>query len=177
MRTVFSRDAPQPHPGSILRERVDARRDHAAQVQLARGRAVGHHAVGAGGTGTAPPYLAVVAALATLLLGSAAQAQWTRLTHDIPLPVTNPPTIGVQMNLHSTLVSYLHKLLVLLTGNFGKKGAGYRPSSLVARAFGGTTLLIVVGVAMDTVQQVESQLIMRHYDGFMKKARIRGRRG
>jgi preprotein translocase subunit SecY len=43
--------------------------------------------------------------------------------------------------------------------------------------FGGTTLLILVGVAMDTVQQVESQLIMRHYDGFMKKTRIRGRRG
>jgi preprotein translocase subunit SecY len=42
--------------------------------------------------------------------------------------------------------------------------------------FGGTTLLIVVGVAMDTIQQVESQLIMRHYDGFMKKTRIRGRR-
>jgi preprotein translocase subunit SecY len=43
--------------------------------------------------------------------------------------------------------------------------------------FGGTSLLIVVGVTMDTVQQVESQLIMRHYDGFMKKSRIRGRRG
>jgi len=43
--------------------------------------------------------------------------------------------------------------------------------------FGGTSLLIVVGVAMDTVNQVESQLIMRHYDGFMKKTRIRGRRG
>jgi preprotein translocase subunit SecY len=43
--------------------------------------------------------------------------------------------------------------------------------------FGGTSLLIVVGVAMDTVQQVESQLIMRHYDGFMKKTRILGRRG
>ncbi len=43
--------------------------------------------------------------------------------------------------------------------------------------FGGTSLLIVVGVAMDTVNQVESQLIMRHYDGFMKKTRIRSRRG
>jgi preprotein translocase subunit SecY len=43
--------------------------------------------------------------------------------------------------------------------------------------FGGTSLLIIVGVAMDTVQQVESQLIMRHYDGFMRKTRIRGRRG
>jgi preprotein translocase subunit SecY len=43
--------------------------------------------------------------------------------------------------------------------------------------FGGTSLLIIVGVSMDTVNQVESQLIMRHYDGFMKKTRIRGRRG
>jgi preprotein translocase subunit SecY len=43
--------------------------------------------------------------------------------------------------------------------------------------FGGTSLLIVVGVAMDTVQQIESQLIMRHYDGFLMKGRIRGRRG
>ena len=43
--------------------------------------------------------------------------------------------------------------------------------------FGGTSLLILVGVAMDTVQMVESQLIMRHYDGFLKKGRIRGRRG
>ena len=43
--------------------------------------------------------------------------------------------------------------------------------------FGGTSLLIVVGVAMDTIQQIESQLVMRHYDGFMKKGRIRGRRG
>ncbi len=42
--------------------------------------------------------------------------------------------------------------------------------------FGGTSLLIVVGVGMDTVQQIESQLVMRHYDGFLKKTRIRGRR-
>ncbi|HSS78229.1 MAG TPA: SecY family transport protein, partial [Thermoanaerobaculia bacterium] len=43
--------------------------------------------------------------------------------------------------------------------------------------FGGTSLLIVVGVAMDTIQQVESQLVMRNYEGFMKRGRIRGRRG
>jgi preprotein translocase subunit SecY len=43
--------------------------------------------------------------------------------------------------------------------------------------FGGTSLLIVVGVAMDTAQQIESQLIMRHYDGFTPKSgRIRGRK-
>jgi len=38
-------------------------------------------------------------------------------------------------------------------------------------------LLIVVGVAMDTVQQVEAQLVMRNYDGFLKKGRTRSRRG
>ena len=41
--------------------------------------------------------------------------------------------------------------------------------------FGGTGLLIVVGVALDTLQQIESHLVMRHYEGFMKKGRIRGR--
>jgi len=43
--------------------------------------------------------------------------------------------------------------------------------------FGGTSILIVVGVAMDTMQQIEAQLIMRHYDGFMRRGRLRGRRG
>ncbi len=46
----------------------------------------------------------------------------------------------------------------------------------VAFYFGGTSLLIVVGVAMDTVQQIEAQLVMRHYEGFAKKGRMRGRR-
>ncbi len=41
--------------------------------------------------------------------------------------------------------------------------------------FGGTSVLIIVGVALDTLQQVESHLLMRHYDGFMKRGRIRGR--
>lgn len=42
--------------------------------------------------------------------------------------------------------------------------------------FGGTSLLIIVGVAMDTVQQIESQLTMRNYDTFSRKGRLRGRR-
>ena len=42
--------------------------------------------------------------------------------------------------------------------------------------FGGTSLLICVGVALDTIQQMESHLLMRHYDGFMKKTRVPGRR-
>jgi preprotein translocase subunit SecY len=41
--------------------------------------------------------------------------------------------------------------------------------------FGGTGLLIVVGVALDTLQQIESHLLMRHYDGFLKKGKIKGR--
>ncbi|MBS3740869.1 MAG: preprotein translocase subunit SecY [Candidatus Cloacimonetes bacterium] len=42
--------------------------------------------------------------------------------------------------------------------------------------FGGTGLIIIVGVALDTLKQIESQLVMRHYDGFMKKGKLRGRR-
>ncbi|HMW60295.1 MAG TPA: preprotein translocase subunit SecY [Leptospiraceae bacterium] len=45
----------------------------------------------------------------------------------------------------------------------------------LAYTFGGTSLLIIVGVALDTLKQIESQLIMRNYDGFMKKGRIKGR--
>jgi preprotein translocase subunit SecY len=45
-----------------------------------------------------------------------------------------------------------------------------------ASFFGGTSLLIVVGVGLDTLQQIESHLLMRHYDGFMKSGKIKGRR-
>lgn len=48
---------------------------------------------------------------------------------------------------------------------------------LFASFFGGTSLLIIVGVALDTLQQIESHLLMRHYDGFMKTGKIRGRAG
>ena len=46
-----------------------------------------------------------------------------------------------------------------------------------AQFFGGTSLLILVGVVLDTLQQVESHLLMRHYDGLLKSGRIRGRSG
>ncbi|MBN2158831.1 MAG: preprotein translocase subunit SecY [Spirochaetes bacterium] len=48
-------------------------------------------------------------------------------------------------------------------------------SAEMAHLFGGTSLLIIVGVALDTLQQIESQLLMRHYDGFLKGARVKGR--
>jgi len=47
----------------------------------------------------------------------------------------------------------------------------------VAGFFGGTSLLIVIGVTLDTMKQIESHLLMRHYEGFMKRGKIRGRRG
>jgi preprotein translocase subunit SecY len=46
----------------------------------------------------------------------------------------------------------------------------------LSQFFGGTSLLIVVGVALDTLQQVESHLLMRHYDGFMKGSKLKSRR-
>ena len=46
-----------------------------------------------------------------------------------------------------------------------------------AQFFGGTSLLILVGVVLDTLQQVESHLLMRHYDGLLKSGRIKGRTG
>jgi preprotein translocase subunit SecY len=49
-------------------------------------------------------------------------------------------------------------------------------SGQFAQFFGGTSLLIIVGVALDTLQQIESHLLMRHYDGFMKSGKIKGRR-
>jgi preprotein translocase subunit SecY len=54
--------------------------------------------------------------------------------------------------------------------NFGVTGS-------FASFFGGTSLLIIVGVGLDTLQQIESHLLMRHYDGFMKSSHLKGRRG
>lgn len=50
-------------------------------------------------------------------------------------------------------------------------------TSSFSQFFGGTSLLIIVGVALDTLQQIESYLLMRHYDGFMKSGKIKGRVG
>jgi preprotein translocase subunit SecY len=45
----------------------------------------------------------------------------------------------------------------------------------VSQFFGGTSMLITVGVLLDTMRQMETHLLMRHYDGFLKKGRIKGR--
>lgn len=67
------------------------------------------------------------------------------------------------------LAPYLIINLLGLKANQNIQGLAY--------TFGGTSLLIIVGVALDTLKQVESQLIMRNYEGFMKKGRIKGRNG
>jgi preprotein translocase subunit SecY len=74
---------------------------------------------------------------------------------------------GIHLNhLPGALGAFFERLPAWITNGLG-----------VTFYFGGTSLLIVVGVAMDTVQQVEAQLIMRHYDGFTPRSgRIRGRR-
>ena len=48
---------------------------------------------------------------------------------------------------------------------------------MAAQFFGGTGLLIIVGVTLDTMRQVETYLLQRHYDGFLRKGKIRGRSG
>ena len=50
-------------------------------------------------------------------------------------------------------------------------------NQVFASFFGGTSLLILVGVILDTLQQIESHLLMRHYDGLLKSGRIKGRTG
>jgi preprotein translocase subunit SecY len=84
----------------------------------------------------------------------------------------------VIMLVPTLLISGIHFNHIPLIGPFFDKLPNFVTNGLgVNFYFGGTSLLIVVGVAMDTVQQVESQLIMRHYDGFSPKSgRIRGRR-
>ena len=50
-------------------------------------------------------------------------------------------------------------------------------SAEFSQFFGGTSLLILVGVVLDTLQQIESHLMMRHYDGLLKSGKIKGRSG
>jgi preprotein translocase subunit SecY len=76
------------------------------------------------------------------------------------------------------LISGIHLNHLPLVGEFFDRLPTWVTNGLgVNFYFGGTSLLIVVGVAMDTVNQIESQLIMRHYEGFSPKSgRVRGRR-
>jgi preprotein translocase subunit SecY len=79
---------------------------------------------------------------------------------------------------------YIDKVLTRITlgGAIYVSAVCVLPSILIRRFnvpfyFGGTALLIVVGVALDTVQQIEAHMLTRHYEGLMKKGRLKGRRG
>jgi len=82
-----------------------------------------------------------------------------------------------------TTADYIDRVLTRITlgGALYVSGVCVLPSILIAKFnvpfyFGGTALLIVVGVALDTVQQIESHMLTRHYEGLIKGGRIKGRR-
>ena len=88
---------------------------------------------------------------------------------------------GIQPGKHTA--EYIDRILLRITlpGAIFLAAVAVLPDMLMRYGnipfyFGGTSLLIIVGVALDTLQQIESHLLMRHYDGFMKKGRLRARR-
>jgi preprotein translocase subunit SecY len=88
---------------------------------------------------------------------------------------------GIRPGKHTA--EYIDRVLsrITLPGAFFLAAVAVLPDIIIAWfkvpavGFGGTSVLIVVGVALDTLQQVESHLLMRHYEGFVKRGRIRGR--
>jgi len=71
-----------------------------------------------------------------------------------------------------TLVGALFLTAIAVLPSLLSKHMGIPPA--IARFMGGTSIIIIVGVTLDTMRQVESHLVMRHYDGFLKKGRIKG---
>jgi len=109
----------------------------------------------------------------------------------------DPTQVSLQMKQHGGFIpgirpgkktaEYIDNILskVTLPGSFALALVAIFPYILMqamdvgydlASFFGGTSLLIIVGVALDTLQQIESHLMSRHYDGFLSKGKIRGRR-
>jgi preprotein translocase subunit SecY len=73
------------------------------------------------------------------------------------------------------LIGALYVSFIAIFPNF-VMGVFRVPSYELASLFGGTTLLIMVGVVLDTMKQIEGQLLIRHYDGFIKGVALKGRR-
>jgi len=73
-----------------------------------------------------------------------------------------------------TLVGALFLTAIAVLPSLLSKNMGIPPA--IASFMGGTSILIIVGVTLDTMRQIESHLVMRHYDGFLKKGRIKGRK-
>ena len=96
----------------------------------------------------------------------------TKLTFwgGIYLSVVSIIPMILMSGIHVEATPFIGDFLDRIVPEFIKNGLGFN------FYFGGTSLLIVVGVAMEFVSQVESHLLMRHYDGIMQKGRVRGRR-
>ena len=88
------------------------------------------------------------------------------------LNINAQDVLNFTVNVGVNLVRMLGQAAIMpaFAGIFGVKAE-------FAQFFGGTSLLILVGVVLDTLQQVESHLLMRHYDGLLNSGRIKGRAG
>jgi len=108
--------------------------------------------------------------------------------------IFNPVDIAENLQKHGGFIpgirpgqktsEYIYRVLTRLTfvGAVYLSTVCILPELLITRFnvpfyFGGTSLLIAVGVALDTVSQIESHLVTRSYEGFLKKGRIKGRKG
>jgi len=85
-----------------------------------------------------------------------------RKTHDFIDDVISRITLPGSFFLAAIAILPAFAIMAGVTNNF-------------AQFYGGTSLLILVGVVLDTLQQIESHLLMRHYDGLLKSGRIKGR--
>ena len=127
-----------------------------------------HHRGSGGSAGSRLPrrVRAVAAALLTLLLALGPAAAAPASPEDLVPPGAGPPSPAGR-TAAGTPAAWGRITPV------GPEGADTR--TLLSLG-GGTSLLIVVGVALDTLQQIDSHLLMRHYDGLMRSGRLKGRR-
>ena len=90
-------------------------------------------------------------------------------------PGTNTSDYIMRILNRITLSGSIFLAIIAITPDFVIRIWPEEVSPEMAYLFGGTSLLIIVGVALDTLKQIESQLLMRHYSGFIRKGRIKGR--
>jgi len=131
-----------------------------------------------------PPHVVYIVAYSALII---------LFTYFYTAVILNPVDLADNMKKNSGFIpgvrpgkktaEYIDRVLtrVTLPGAFFLASIAVMPDLMifyfnVPFQFGGTGLLIVIGVGLDTLQQIESHLVMRHYDGFMSKGRLRSRR-
>ncbi|MBU0742090.1 preprotein translocase subunit SecY [bacterium] len=131
-----------------------------------------------------PPHIVYIVAYSSLII---------LFTYFYTAVILNPVDLADNMKKNSGFIpgvrpgkktaEYIDRVLtrVTLPGAFFLAAIAIMPDLMiyyfnVPFQFGGTGLLIVIGVGLDTLQQIESHLVMRHYDGFMTKGRLRARR-